>query len=291
MNAPVEGLTSPSFAGFVEAWPLFRDPVLCAIIAGAVLGFLGVYVVLRRMIFVSVAVTQASALGVALAFFAEIHLGLTVDPIAGAITFALLSTMVLSIDPRTIRLPRESLLGFAFAVTGGATILIEDRIVQEAHDIHSILFGSAVLVRPVDLYAVAITGALVMLLHLTTIRGMVFATFDPDPARVQGLPVRLLSALLLASVGAMAGVAARALGALPVFALGTLPALAALLLGTSLGWAFVIATLGGAVAGASGYLFAYFLEFPVGGSQTAVASLMLVAAFVVRGLARLRRAR
>jgi zinc transport system permease protein len=285
----VEAPTAPSFAGFLAAWPLFRDPVLCAVIAGAVLGFLGVYIVLRRMIFVSVAVTQASALGVALAFFAEIHLGLSVDPIAGAITFALLSTMVLSIDPRSFRLPPESLLGFAFALTGGVTILVEDRIVQEAHDIHSILFGSAVLVRPLDLLAVAITGALVMLLHLVTIRGMVFATFDPDPARVQGLPVRLLSAFLLASVGAMAGVAARALGALPVFALGTLPALAALLLGTGLGWAFLLATIGGATAGAAGYLFAYFYEFPVGGSQTAVATLMLVVAFVVRGLLRLRQ--
>jgi zinc transport system permease protein len=285
----VEPTSTPTFAGFLAAWPLFRDPVLCALIAGAVLGFLGVYIVLRRMIFVSVAVTQASALGVALAFFCEIHLGISLDPIAGAITFALLSTVVLSIDPRSFRLPHESLLGFAFAVTGGATILIEDRIVQEAHDIHSILFGSAVLVRPVDLMAVAITGALVMLLHLIAIRGIVFATFDPDAARVQGLPVRLLSAFLLASIGAMAGVAARALGALPVFALGTLPALAALLLGISLRWAFVLATIGGAAAGALGYLFAYFFEFPVGGSQTAVASLMLVLAFIARGVLRLRR--
>ena len=84
----VPGRALIALAGFVAAWDLFRDPVLCAIIAGATLGFLGVYVVLRRMVFVTVAVTQASALGVALAFFADIHLGWAVDPIAGAMSCA-----------------------------------------------------------------------------------------------------------------------------------------------------------------------------------------------------------
>jgi zinc transport system permease protein len=280
---------APSWGGFVAAWGLFRDPVVCAIIAGGTLGFLGVYVVLRRMVFVTVAVTQASALGVALAFFSDIHLGWAVDPIAGAMSCALASTLLLSVDPRNVRLPRESLLGFGFALTGGATILVEDRIVQEAHDIHSILFGSAVLVRPADLVAVTATAALVLGLHLWWYRGLVFSSFDADAARVQGLPVRFLSAFLLASVGAMAGVSARALGALPVFALATLPATTVLVLGLSLGWAFAVAALLGALAGASGYLFAYFYEFPVGGSQTVVASAILTAAYFARKIMALAR--
>jgi zinc transport system permease protein len=279
--APAE---APSWAGFLAAWDLFRDPVFCALIAGTVLGFLGVYVVLRRMVFVSVAVTQASAFGVALAFFAEIHLGFALDPIVGAIVLALLSTLFLSVDPRAYRLPRESMLGFAFALTGGATIVIEDRIVQEAHDIHSILFGSAVLVRPVDLLVVGVTGAVVMILHVLWWRGLVFASFDPDAARVQGLPVRFLNAFLLASVGAMVGVSARALGALPVFAMGTLPAVTALALGLSLGWAALVAALLGALVGALGYLLAFFFEMPVGGTQTMVASALLLAAWMGRQL-------
>lgn len=62
---------------FQAGWELFRDPILCALIAGCVLGFLSVYVVLRRMVFVSAAVTNTAGLGVALAFFAEIHLAST----------------------------------------------------------------------------------------------------------------------------------------------------------------------------------------------------------------------
>jgi zinc transport system permease protein len=87
----------------------------------------------------------------------------------------------------------------------------------------------------------------------------------------------------------MAGVSARALGALPVFALATLPATTVLVLGLPLGWAFAVAALLGAVAGASGYLFAFFFEFPVGGSQTMAASAVLATAFIARKLVGLVR--
>src|SRR5206468_12324584 len=54
----------PTFNDFFAAWDLFRDPVFAAMIAGATLGYLGVYIVLRRMVFVSAALSQAAGLGV-----------------------------------------------------------------------------------------------------------------------------------------------------------------------------------------------------------------------------------
>jgi hypothetical protein len=77
------------------------------------------------------------------------------------------------------------------------------------------------------------------------------------------------------------------LGALPVFALSTLPALSALLLGCGIGLAFLVATLLGALAGVGGYLAAFLLGFPVGASQTVLASLCVLVALAVRLLLRL----
>ena len=271
-----------SLADFLAAWELFRDPLLCALAAGVVLGFLSVYIVLRRMVFVSAAVTQSAGLGVALAFYGEIHLGLTLEPIYVAAALALGATLLLLLDPQKLHLTRESVLGLVFAATGGAAVLVGDRIAQEAHDIQAILFGTAVLVRPLDLRVVLVVGAVVMALHLWWLRGFVLASFDPVAARVQGLPVALLQGLLLVSIGLAVGTTARALGALPVFALSTLPAMAALLLGCGLRLAFLVATLLGALAGVGGYLLAFFLRFPVGASQTATASGFVLVALVVR---------
>ena len=279
----------PSWAGLWAARELFFEPILCALIAGTVLGFLGVFVVLRRMTFVSAAVTQAAGLGVALAFYAQIHLGLALDPVAGAVLMALLTTLLLTIDPARVQLPREGVLGLAFALGGGGAVLVADRIAQEAHDISSILFGSAVLVRPLDLVLVASSGALIMTLALWWLRALAFASFDPDSARVQRLPVGVLNAFVLVSVGTMVGVSARALGALPVFALSTMPALAVLAVGPSLPRTFALAALLGGASGAGGYLIAFFWNLPVGGSQTVAAAGLVPAALIVRTALRAAR--
>lgn len=275
--------SQPTWAEFVEGWELFRDPVLCAAVAGVVLGFLGVYIVLRRMVFVSAAVTQGAGLGVALAFYAGIHLGVDVDPSYSAVAVSLAVAACLVADPGRIGLSRESVLGLMFALTAGASVLVGARITQEAHDIQAILFGTGVLVLPEDLRNVEIAGAVVLLLHIWWFRGFTFASFDPVAARVQGLPVRVLDVALLLSVGVMVGVSARALGALPVFALSTLPGAAAVSMSRGhLVLTFVLAAILGLIAGVGGYLIAFFENFPVGGTQTVTCAAMFALALLAR---------
>jgi zinc transport system permease protein len=267
---------------FQASFDLFRDPILCALIAGGVLGFLSVYVVLRRMVFVSAAVTHSAGLGVALAFFAQIHLGLHIDPMLGATLLSVVATLLLMLDPARLKLTRESMLGLAFAFAGGAAVLVGDRIAQEAHDIQGILFGTAVLVTPENLYTVAGVGGAILFLQMWWYRGFTFVSFDRVGATVQGLPVRMLDAVLMMSVGVMVGVSARALGSLPVFAFSTLSAIAALVLDLRLRWTFLLATIAGCISGVGGYLFAYFYDFPVGGSQTVLASVLVLVAALIR---------
>lgn len=280
MTETAEAIT---WAQFFDAWELFRDPILCAVVAGGVLGFMSVYIFLRRMVFVSAAVTQSAALGVALAFYAEIHLATHVDPIIGAAGAALIATLVLLLDAEKLGMTREGLLGLVFAGAGGSAVLIGDRISQEAHQIDAILFGTAVLVRRLDLIIILSVGLLLLGLHLWWLRGMTFAAFDEVAASVQGLPVRFLQGTLLVSIGLMVGVSARALGALPVFALATLPAMASLAFGFRVLGSFAVAAVFGALCGGGGYILAFFLEFPVGAMQCVSAAGLFTVALVYRG--------
>lgn len=277
---------APSWDDLVDGWEVVREAVYSGAIAGATLGFLSVYVVLRRMVFVSAAVTQAAGLGVALSFYASIHLGITFNPMWGATGLSLITAALLAGDPKRFGISREMVLGLVFALTAGAAVLVGSRITQEANDIQSILFGTAVVVSPEDLHRLAWTSAAVMLLQLWWFRGFAFASFDPTAAQVQGLPLRLLDMALLLSVGVMVGQAARALGAMPAFAMSTLPGMAALLLvrGPMI-WTFVVASLIGAAVGVGGYMLAFFEEFPVGSAQTVTAALMVVVAAIIRIIA------
>lgn len=274
----------PDWAEFVAGWELgiYRDPILCGVIAGLVLGYLGVFVVLRRMVFVTAAISQSAGLGVALAFYAQIHLGLDVHPVVGATALALFATALFTLSPERYGLSRESVLGLAYIVAWALAILVGDRITQEAHDIASILFGSAVLVRELDLLLVGIVGFVALALHFAWHRGFVYAAFDREGARVQGLPVQMLDYVAWLLVALMVSVSTRALGVLPVFAFAVLPAMSGLLLSQRIRYVLLIAAVLGALAGGLGYLFAFFLEFPVGASQATLAVLFFVVALPAR---------
>ena len=282
--------TGPTWHEFLDGWELFRDAVYAGGVAGATLGFLSVYVVLRRMVFVSAAVTQAAGLGVALSFYVAIHWGVTLDPVWGAVLLSLVAAALVAPDPKALGLSREMVLGLLFALTSGAAVLVGSRITQEANDIQAILFGTAVVVSPDDMHRLAWSGGLVLFVHVWMFRGFSFASLDALAARVQGLPVRALDLVLLLSVGVMVGEAARALGAMPAFAMSTLPGMAALLLVRGrLPVTFALATVFGALAGVGGYLLAFFHEFPVGSAQTVTAAALVGAAVVVRGALALAR--
>lgn len=276
----------PTWADFVAGWPLFRDPVICGVMAGAALGLLGVYVVTRRMVFVTAVLSQGAGFGVALTLYLNMILDRDWEPMFGAITVSLLSTALFTLRPERLKLSREAVLAMAYVAAGGAAIVLGDRISAEAHDINSILFGSAVLVRPLDLLLVVGVGAVVILLHLLLRRALVFASYDADVARVQRVPVRGLDLLLWFLVALEVSVATRALGALPVFAFAVLPAITGLLLTQHIYRAFAVASVVGAAAGGFGYLFAFFESLPVGAAQTLVAVSFVAVAILFRVIRR-----
>jgi zinc transport system permease protein len=280
---------------------IFKDAIWVGGLAGALLGFIGVHVVLRRMVFASSAIAQAAALGVALSFWigavadpvrhaaghvagpaAHFAPSLLFEPVLWAIVASLAATLVFIANPTHLHLTRESLIGFVFLACGAGAVIVGDRITQEAHDLAAILFGSAVVVQPLDLYLVA--GATVLLLggHVALWRALLFVGYDPMGAEVQGMPVRALNAFLFLSVGLAVALCTRALGALPVFAFSVLPAMAALALTARIAVVFALALVLGAVSGVGGYVVSFGADLPVGAAQTGTAVALLIAALTWR---------
>jgi zinc transport system permease protein len=278
-------LRSAPISDFVEGWPLYQDPILCAVLAGAALGALGVFVVLRRAVFVTAVISQAAGLGVALAFYVQIHHGLELPPVLGALLLGVLATWLVGVRTPA-RVARETMVGFAFVSASALAVLVGDRIAQEAHDIAAVLFGTAVLVRPLDLWLVLGAALLTLVLLVAFGRLLIFTGFDPEGARVHGLPVQLVEAGFWALFALTVSVATRALGALPVFALAVLPAAAGLAVAQRPSTAIAVGVLGGALGGGIGYVVAFFASLPVGASQSTCAA---VIALAVYGLGRLVR--
>lgn len=276
---------SATLSGFFAAWELFETAALTGTVAGALLGMLGVYVVLRRMVFLTAAVSQAAGLGVALVFLAELHLGFEAFPAAptlgaGALTLLTVLPFALSRDLPAGR--QDSLLGFAYLIGAAGTLAAGTRIVHEIQDIETLLFGTAVAVLPEDFSLVLWVAVTLALLHAWWWRGFAAASFDRAGAVVRGMPVGLLELALFSSLAIAISVATRVIGALPTFAFSVLPAMAAVRLAPNVPASLCAAAIIGAASGFLGYLAAYLYDLPVGAAQTLVAALFAAAAAVGR---------
>lgn len=273
----------PSVTGFVEGWQLglYRDAVIGGGLAALTLALLGVFIVLRRAVFVAATVGQAAGLGVVVAFYATIHWGIGLPPALGALAFAALATSAVGRLGTVRGLSRDAGLGLGFLVTSSAAIALGDRITQEAHEVSSILFGSAVVVSSSDVVLLGALCALVLMAVMASWRGLAFVGFDPEGARVQNLPVRWLTSGFWLVVALAIALCTRVLGALPVFAFSVLPPLAAIVCTRSLRATLVCSSVVGAACAALGYVAAYFLALPVGALQTLCCAVALVPAFLV----------
>jgi zinc transport system permease protein len=277
---------------FWEARFLWQEPMLAALLASAILGYLGFFVVLRRIAFMSAALSQVSGLGVALAFLVGSFAGVTphtktplwLDPSLWALVFACLGAAAMALPARSRRATPESVVALAYLGASSLVLLVlaNPRIAQEAHEIGDLLFGNAVVVRRQDLWNLGFAALLVATTHAFLFRSLLFASFDSDAARVSGVPVQRVDLLLHLSLAVEVAAATRALGALPVFSFLVLPAGAALLLSQRLVTVLVLSVVIAVACATGGYALSWAMSLPTG-------PVMVVLGAGVWGLAGLKR--
>ena len=273
-------------AGFWEAWPLFEDAVLAGTIAGILLGVVGVYIVLNRMVFVSAALSQTASLGVTLAYFFQ-TLGVSsaiASPSLGASILSLSALTLIWRNDEMARARRDSMLGVIFLIGASGTLIVASRIVQEMHDVQTLLFGTSVAVLPEDFQLILVFGVVIVGLYLWWWRGFVEVTYDEATASVRDMPVRLIKVVLMITVALAVSICTRVLGALPAFAFGVFPAMGAIALAPNIPRAVVLAAVLGGLSGFGGYLCAYLFELPVGAAQTMTGGFIWLLAISLSGL-------
>jgi zinc transport system permease protein len=284
------------FAEFWSGRELWIEPMIAGVLAGAVLGYLGVFVVLKRMVFVSAALSEVSGVGVAFAFYVGALAGIDphahtptpawLDPTLFSLLFACGAAFLFSLRPGHRKLASETIVGLGYIISSALVLAIlnSPRIAQEAHAVGDILFGNAVTVPRQQIYALAAASAAALMVHVLFFKELLFVSYDPETSVVQGVGVFRYELLLNLATAVVISVATRAVGALPVFAFTVVPAAAALLLTERMRYTVLLAVVFGIVSAAIGYYVSWIETLPTGATMVVVSAL-----FLVPGLLRLLR--
>ena len=263
---------------------LFRDALYGALVIGLTCSVLGVYVVLRRIVFVGAALAQLSSAGIALSLFLGGY-GLTAwiggYPTVVSLVVTLLGAMFFGLGGGRRLISSEASIGVTYAVAAAAGILLVAKAAHgEAHDIF--LQGNILGITRRDTLVLVGVSVPVLLVHLVFYKEFLFVSFDRETARTLGYRVDLWNLLLYFTLGVVIASAMRFAGVLLVFNFLVLPAVTGLLLARTMGGTITWAVISALVAVAVGFSLSVSFDLPSAPAIIAVSGVIALIAWLVR---------
>ena len=285
MDTLVE-IVSPGF--------LLRDALIGSVLVGCICPLVGVYFVLRRMIFLGVALPQVSAAGIAFAFLTyrtlvgqHQHFMPSERWLAmlGSLSWTLVGLLILAALARH-RETVEARIGMTYAVAAAATILfLAADPAAEAHMVN-LLKGDILATTGPSLTLMAGVFGVVALLLLVFRKEFLLVSFDRDQAVIFGKHAGLWDSLLYLIIGLTISLGVMTAGPLVTFGFLVIPPLTARMI-TRRMLTFSLTAAGlGAMTAFAGFYCAYRFDLPLGPAEVALASLGLVVVTTTRGLSR-----
>ena len=268
---------------------LFRDALYGALLIALACSVLGVYVVLRRIVFVGAALAQLSSAGIALGtFLYGLGVGgeLTHHPVAMALIVTIAGAMFFGVGGGGRGgVPPDAVIGVTYAVAAAAGILLVAKSrVGEAHDLF--LQGNILGITATDTLVLLAVAVPVLLVHVVFYKEFLFVSFDRETARTLGYNVRFWNLLLYLTLGVVIAYAMQFAGVMLVFNFLVLPAVTGLLLAQSMAGIFGVAIGSALLAALFGFSLSVPFDLPSGPAIIAVSGILALLAWGLRSMLR-----
>jgi ABC-type Mn2+/Zn2+ transport system permease subunit len=273
---------------FIDSWGLFQYTYLAGWFIGLLLALVGVLVVARDQIFIGVAVSQASTLGIALGLGLSSLLGvgawtwLDTDGFHAlmAVVFAVFAALITARGGGAGGESHEAITGWVFLASASLSILLVAHSPHGLEEVQRLLSSSIIGATRVDVWTFAgLVGCTLLIVGLAHRRLLLFA-MDPAMAAAVGLRVGHWAGGTAVWLGLAVGLSMRVSGMLYTFGSLVLPALIAKNVCREVQTMFLVAPCVALGAGALGFVAANHYDYPPAQMTVALLSLAFI---VVRG--------
>jgi zinc transport system permease protein len=240
------------------------DFILRALLAGLciaiVAGPLGAFVVWRRMSYFGDTLAHSSLLGIAIGILLDMNLQLAV--IASSVLFA----AILILLQRNKTLSTDTLLGILAHSTLAFGMLILSLSSTVQINLVGYLFGDLLTIATTDLWWIAGCSMVIATLLAVYWNSLLAVTVHEELARVEGVPVDWLHAMMVLMVALLIAVSMKIIGVLLITSLLIIPPAAARRLAETPEQMALGASVVGALAVCGGLLMSYYFDTPAGPS-------------------------
>ncbi len=241
------------------SYQFFVKGMVVATMSGALLGLIGVYIVLRGMSYIGHGLSHAIFGG-----FAASQLIASSWYLLGAGVWGVGSALAINSVARKHRIGSDAAIGVVTTASFALGVALLAKFGSRGPSFDAALFGSILGISQGQLWALTAISVVTVFLVVVGYRALLFATFDPDVAQASGVNVARTDAILVSILSLAILATLTVIGVTLVAAMLVIPAVTARLLAQSFGRVLVLSTMLGAVSGALGMYASYFANVPSG---------------------------
>ena len=241
-------------------YTFFQNALIGAFLASILCGFIGTYIVTRRLVFISGGITHASFGGIGIGVFTGIN------PILSAMVFAILSAFGVQWISRKKDVRKDSAIAMFWTLGMSVGIICCFLTPGFMPDLPSFLFGSILAIDSADLWLLGGLALIVALLFTFLLRPIQNIAFDSTFARSQHLPVTAIEYLMMTLIAMTIVATLKMVGIVLAISLLTIPQMTANLLTCSFKRIIFWSMLIGWVDCLVGLAISYYCNVPSGAS-------------------------
>jgi manganese/iron transport system permease protein len=225
--------------------PFMQRALVEALLLAVIGAVVSVFVVLRRLAFVSDGLTHTVFPGLVLGCLVAGNGGI----VWGALAFAVLSAVLLTVLAARATVTEDAAMAIVLTGFFAVGVILVSRRSSYTADLTAFLFGRILTVDTGQIVATAVIGGVVLLTLGLLGKELVFRAFDPAGAEARGYRVLVLDLVLNLAVALVVVAAVRAVGTVLVIALLVVPGAAGRLLSDRLAGILLAAVGIAALAG------------------------------------------
>ena len=261
------------FFADILRYEYLANALLAAIFAGITCGIVGTYIVSRRMVFLCGGITHASFGGLGIALY------MGINPIVGALVFAIFSAIGVEWASDKGRMREDSAIGIIWSIGMAIGALFMSLTPgYTSGDLASYMFGSIITVTEQDITMLGILTALCIIGAILLSRQIMYMAFDRTFSSSQGIATRLISYVMSVIVAITIVMAIRIMGIVLLLSLFTIPVVTANSLSKSYTTITLWASIIGVVGAVLGLIMSYNWEVPPGVSIIFTLTIALIGA-------------
>ena len=262
-------------------YEFFRNGFIAAVVIGALCGFIGVYVVLRRMSYIGHGLSHAIFGGAVLSYVWNINFFL------GGGLWAMLSGVLIHWVSHRRWVGADAAIGVVTTSSFALGVAIISTRRTFTRNIEAALFGNILGITQRDVWIVVIVSVLVAGALFLIRRPLLFATFDPEVASAYGVSTGKIDLLFIILLAATVLASTQILGVTLVAAAVVIPPVIARYMTRRFRTLLIVSPLLGAFCGAVGMILSFSFDI----SSAATIVLTSAALFILVEITLLARGR